>query len=297
MNEERPKQIGTYAATLSIIELGLGSLLHSINFPFAGHLLSINQTALLSRLAVLSRDKKSVMEVSIVASLLKSLSPSGKKLTPMLAISAQGLLYALCLSVLGINYIGLFIAIVISSLWGFIQPLLILYFLFGKNLLETMNHFLKDFLQYIPQLDKILVASCLLFIIVKIILAVICSFLAIKMNQEDFSKLQNQLVQHHRPLRENNISNPYLGALKDLLNPLFIFSFVLTFIFFYFSQSTYVQLIWALLRPLTLGYALFLLIRIYPMERFVIALRKNGWHQLAQSLEIAFAKIKDDRES
>ena len=104
MEKDNTEEIGKQIASLALIEVGLGSLLHSLKIPLSGHFLSLNQTAFLSRSSFKLNSKKAPLEISLTASILKSLSPAGKKLTPMLAIAAQGLLF----------YIGIMIWIIIK---------------------------------------------------------------------------------------------------------------------------------------------------------------------------------------
>ncbi|MFM8268834.1 MAG: hypothetical protein ACKN9V_01485, partial [Pseudomonadota bacterium] len=93
-----PRITGVYAGILSLVEIGLGGLLHGMKIPFAGTFLSLNQGFFLTRLIKLncfSPDARTLpFRVSNITALLKSLSPAGKKLLPMLAISAQGFLFS-----------------------------------------------------------------------------------------------------------------------------------------------------------------------------------------------------------
>ena len=48
--------LGNYGALLSMIEVGLGSILHSMHVPFSGLFLSLNQGYLLCRVAILTQE-------------------------------------------------------------------------------------------------------------------------------------------------------------------------------------------------------------------------------------------------
>ncbi|MFP5459829.1 MAG: hypothetical protein ACLGG7_13920, partial [Bacteriovoracia bacterium] len=102
----KTSEIGKNAATLSLIEVGLGSLLHGLKLPFSGHVLSLNQSFILTRATLTSGERRDAAVISTTAAILKSLSPAGKKLTPMLAIAVQGQLYYLGLLVAGTGVIG-----------------------------------------------------------------------------------------------------------------------------------------------------------------------------------------------
>ncbi len=278
---------------LSLIEIGLGSLLHSFKIPLAGHFMSINQNAMLARISFELKSKTSPMKVSNIAAILKSLSPAGKKLTPMLAICAQGLLFSIGILTLGINYIGLFFSVILSSSWAFIQPVLFIYFLFGQKSLSVASHFIKEFSKVMPNSQSYLVAIIILFFIVKILMSYIFSIIMIKMSPQDFELYQRKMMTNQSKEETHTNHNPYILALKDLLSPLFIFSFLFTLFFFFFSHADTSVIFWAILRPLALGYILFFVVRVYPLENISRFLNWLGLKQMAESLKLAIEKLKE----
>lgn len=137
-----------YAVAQSLSEVVLGSWIHAAHLPFGGHLLSLNQSLLLTFAArgYASRREaaRSVQTVSHSAAVLKALSPVGKRLTPMLAISVQGLLYALGLTIAGANAVGAALGAALASVWGFVQPVLVAYVLLGAVFFEAIAGLWKD---------------------------------------------------------------------------------------------------------------------------------------------------------
>ena len=118
-----------YTTELTLMEIGLGSFLHSFHIPFSGHLLALNQCFILNRAVIVGRNSASpflAMTISNTAAILKTLSPRGKRFTPMLAISVQGLLFNLGLLLFGAHFLGRCIASMLLSLWPMVQP-------FGMN--------------------------------------------------------------------------------------------------------------------------------------------------------------------
>src|SRR5688572_7807052 len=95
------KVVEKYTLLLSSSEVGLGSLLHGLHLPLAGHFLSINQSVLLTLASQESQQRKLAFcdcsLVSVLSAALKLLSPMGKKITPMIAIALQGVFYSLSL--------------------------------------------------------------------------------------------------------------------------------------------------------------------------------------------------------
>ena len=118
--------VSYYATIQSLVEVGLGSFLHAFHIPFSGHALSLNQGLILTQACQKTESRKEAVTatngIAIITAILKSLSPMGKRLTPMLAISMQGFLFSLGILILGNNILGMILGISLLSLWGFAQP-------------------------------------------------------------------------------------------------------------------------------------------------------------------------------
>ncbi|MBP9680901.1 MAG: hypothetical protein KBD76_05815 [Bacteriovorax sp.] len=296
MEKDNTEEIGKQIASLALIEVGLGSLLHSFKIPLTGHFLSINQTALLSRSSFKLKSTKAPLEISLVASILKSLSPAGKKLTPMLAIAAQGLLFYLGLFLGGINAFGLFIAVFLSSAWAFLQPVLFIYLLFGKTSLDVAEHFLQEIEKIFPHTDQIFVWIILALFFLKCIIAYSLSWGFIRMSDDTFLKFQNRMILEIK-FKKPKTTSAFKLALRDLFNPLFLFSFSFTFLFFILSQASFAQILWGLLRPLAIGLILFYCIRVYPIDKLSRFFKKKGLHRISRLLTHASKAVNEKNKS
>ena len=128
-------RVSHYSAFLSLVEIGFGSIVHGLKIPFGGQLMSLNQGAVLSHATrnIEHKTFSSLMMISTVAAVMKSLSPAGNKLGPMLSISVQGSLFASGVFLFGKNLFGVVLGMILLSLWAFIQPLMVGYLFFGKN--------------------------------------------------------------------------------------------------------------------------------------------------------------------
>lgn len=259
--------ISKFATVLSLVEVGLGSLLHSFRIPLTGQLLSLNQGFLLTRATIESKLPSAAQSISIIAAMLKSLSPAGKKLTPMLAISAQGVLFSLGPVLLGINWFGLIVGMTLLCLWAFLQPLLIYLILYGKTLLDVAQYFFDQLQSIIVIQKETLLWILLSFVVLKIIVGIAVVILAVKIPD---AKLQNYItrleVLGREKLEKRNAqttgSSPFRLALRDLFNPLFIVSLTLTAVFFFVTDQETTTIIWGLMRPLGIGFLLFYLVRL-----------------------------------
>lgn len=293
MDKDHSEENGKMAAALAVVEVGLGSFLHSFKIPLSGHILSINQMAMIARASFRLKEKKSALEISLVASLLKSLSPAGKKLTPMLAIATQGLLFYLGLSLAGLNLVGLFFATFFASAWAFLQPVLFIYLLFGQTSVEVVAYFLKEMQKVTSQAEGILIYILLGLFVLKLLLAFGFSLFAIKAKEETFQKFKEKMTREIKPREKKTYSHPALQAMRDLFNPLFIVSLSLTMFYFIYSEASFVRIIWELLRPIAVGFILFYFFRMYPLEKISLYFEKKGFSQLSRSLNKAIIALKE----
>lgn len=292
MNAE---QVGKQAALLSIIEIGLGSVLHGLQIPMAGHLLSLNQGFILSRAMYDLQDKRAPGLISTTAALLKSLSPAGKKLTPMLAIAVQGQLFGVGPMVLGNTLWGHFLGMTLLCLWGFIQPLIFYALTFGEAFLLMANYYLLQL-----GLSELSSRSSILWIlvglvVVKILIGFRLVLLARRVSSKSIERYEEWAI-NQKPLekKRRTPSNVYMEALRDLMTPFFIVTLVLTSIFFFYAESSYSTLIWNILRPISIGYIIFLLLRLIDLSKAQEKLAKSN-PLLAQSLAVAIKIIRPSR--
>lgn len=299
---------GKDAATLSAVEIGLGSILHALKVPLAGQLLSLNQSFLLSRTVLKTRDLEKAkflpFIISNITACLKSLSPAGKRLTPMLAISTQGFLFNLGTLLLGRNLIGLSLGAVLLSLWSYVQPVALYLLLFGKNLIDVIDYFLEK-LQLVFHFNPSQLFYVLLcMILLKAILSIATVFLAFKISDQKFNeykkhvlqkgrqklkKHQSQIEQHQQ---QNSLSKKAMLALKDLFNPLFLISFLLMLVFFFFVKTDWTQVIWLGLRPIAMGFILFFLIRVLPLEKLLQHTENSRFKTFSKAFRIAIEQLK-----
>jgi hypothetical protein len=89
---------------------------------------------------------------------------------------------------------------------------------------------------------------------------------------------------------EANLGAAWKLAIKDLLNPLFIVSFFLSLVFLFFAEASWTKIIWMTLRPVAVGFVIFLIVRLCPLDKIAIYFEKKGFKSfsklLAQALKI-----------
>lgn len=305
--ETDPKITGIYAGTLSLAEIGLGSILHGMRVPFAGTFLSINQAVFLTRLVKLNRENDDVrtlpLRVSNVTAMLKSLSPAGKKLLPMLAIAAQGLLFTTSVLVLGPGLAGCVAGGMFLSVWGVVQPLAILWLIYGTVLgaeqIEGMIRYYGKLMEgYFDITPAILVQAVIAFLVFKAAVAGAVCFAAWRAAVDEQRLLNDRLVKiglrgfsqslHSSPSKTSSSSSqssPWLGAARDLRRPVFLVPLCMTGLFFWFSEHELAPVVWGMLRPLAFAYIVFLALRLFPVDTWV---KRRGAGSVALASAIEF---------
>ncbi len=292
--------VGAHAALLSITEVGLGSVLHSLHLPFTGHFLSLNQVFLLSRASQMTGNKGSRFmpgSISFVAAALKSLSPAGKKLTPMLAISTQGILFNVGIFLFGHTVVGRMVGAALSSLWGFLQPLLIYYFMCGQMLVQVLQG-IDCYMPFnLPSVWYFVAA----LVSLKMVLAMSTAYFAPKVSNQLMARYTSRLSKASVKKKPISTVEPGQGrlkktaflAVKDLCVWPFIACVTLGSISFWFAEGGLSTLVvMNTLRPIAIGFLLFFAMRLLPMERVAVWLEKKQLSLMGKAFRIALLKVR-----
>lgn len=268
MNSDR---ISTYAAAQSVTEISIGSVLHAFHVPLGGHLLSLNQALILSFACkgVPSRREgvRTACGVSNVAALLKSLSPVGDRLSPMLAICAQGVLFALGVGLLGANIAGILLGAILLSVWAFLHPLLMAYFLFGGRFFEAAEKLwtgLAAVIGWKAQTGLWILAA---FVGIKLVLsgaiAAVGWTSSSRLEARYFAFIENW----RKPRAPEPAPTAGRSILKDLLSPLFLLSFAMSVGFFVLERNaTAAQATVYILRVLGIAVLASWILRLLPVS-------------------------------
>ena len=284
------------AAQLSIAEIGLGSIGHGLKIPLTGQILSLNQLGFL--LNAVNRDglgKSATFEISSISAILKSFSPAGQKLGPMLSIAMQGFLFWLGIALFGLNIVGQCIGAVLLSLWAFIQPFVTLALVYGLDI-EKLTAFYSDKIKDDYEfLALSLVYALVAVILVKVILALAMTVVSCLYKKEIRILSADQAAKY---LKLHSVSpqpmSPLKGALKDMTRPLFLLSFALMLIFLWQSNGSLGQKIWMGLRPLAFAFVLFYVLRSPWVARKLLewSHKSPAFNKIYAKTQTAFEIIK-----
>lgn len=298
--DQKVEIIGKYGASLSLIELGLGSFLHAFHIPFSGVFLSLNQGYILCRAAIVGKRENLLNSrlipytVSNIAAFLKSLSPAGKKLGPMLSLSMQGLFFSVGTSLFGVNSVGLILGMIFLSLWSFIQPILTYYLFFGRNLLEAADYLFKKSLPFHGLDYSDLIIVFLIVIFLKLTFAVLLAVFALRRLDDNLysKKIETELLKMAGQKKNTKKTSPLWGAFKDLMRPLFLFSLAITGLFIYLSENNFGKTAWYLMRPIAVALIFFYISRTLTLDRYLIKLLGGPMDGFGKGCLMALNKVR-----
>jgi hypothetical protein len=304
--------IGRDAALLSATEIGLGSMAHAWHVPLSGHLLSLNQILILTRFTRRWRAPAGVAAapvggpaaISAISACLKSLSPAGRKLTPMLAIAAQGACFNLGTVLLGRGRAGTLCGAGLASLWAFAQPVLIYALIFGAPLVRALGQLHAKTRAVVDVSPERLLAALGALVALKLVAAAAVVMAAWRLPESRWRGWDARLLAMGKARREAWVGARAAGnggpgwagaaraAARDLLNPLFLISLGLTGAFFWWSEQGPIAMAWMLLRPVAVGFILFFGVRVIRWEGVLRRMKRAGWQGPARACRVAVETLQ-----
>lgn len=259
-----------YAMQLALMEVGLGSFLHAFHIPFSGFLLALNQCYILNRALLLPHahspsSRFLPITISNTTAILKTLSPYGKKLTPMLAISMQGLLFNIGTVCFGKNILGRCVGSFLLSLWPMIQPLL-LYGIIYSSLLFDM----QTSLTHIP-FQIILAGYIFMHISLSLAICLLTHLLPTNLldRYDRYVTSYSSLHLNVKPLATSTKNSRLKGVWKDFTSPFFLLSLLLSALFLYTTLHSLESFCLVFFRLMAVAFVTFFLMRHLPTERCI----------------------------
>ncbi len=125
------------------LEVTLGAFLHTLRLPLTGAFLAAMGAALLVAMRQFYPARGSSLAVGVIAALLKSLSPGGVILGPMIGIISEAFLVELALVVAPRALLSAFVAGGLCVLWSVFQKVLTQTVLYGGTILDLYLAALK----------------------------------------------------------------------------------------------------------------------------------------------------------
>jgi hypothetical protein len=138
------RAVGIWGGASGIFEATVGTSLHALQAPFRGQILSGVQAALLAHVGLRLQEPARMGWIGLIAAGLKSLSPAGNRLRPMLAISVQSCLFGMTMGFIRNPKISIPMGGALVGLWSFGQGLILQWLLVGNDLGRAYHQFQKQ---------------------------------------------------------------------------------------------------------------------------------------------------------
>lgn len=249
---------------LASVEIVMGSLGHGFKLPFTGTFLSFYQLFICLELMLLKNAQSiSVFNISVIVALLKTVSPFGKKLTPMLAIASQGFLLWLGSVILGETLIGVILGSILFVSWSLLQMAIGYTILYGFDFFKMIEFVQQEIGESIG-LNVYIIILSYWFLRVFVAIGIIVFFLTRKRSDAvwSFDKAYLKRIQTRFMKSRISTSEPvWKKIVRDLFNPFFFLSLILMSVFHFYKDSSVMNLIWFICRSLAIGFLLIYLMR------------------------------------
>lgn len=295
-------RVGQFGAAAGGFEATVGSALHQSRVPMTGLFLSTVQSLVMMYAGDRLTTRSRVMWVPIISAGLKALSPYGGRLRPMLAITVQGFLFTLAVTLLGWNVVGILAGGFFVGAWAALQGVALQYLFIGDNLfpaLDVMIRWVAEHLHLsLPGVVTLIVAWT--FLCGTISSAV--TLLAWLRRHRLPARISAMLSKGARSVT-GDVGTPTMGAairrgLRDLLRPMFWAPVAVVAVIIVASGSTWEEAMWIVIRAITVGWVLFSVARLFDPRKLVSWLRRKGhWGPamaLSRALRPEAGKAKDE---
>lgn len=282
------------ATHLASVEIIVGSLGHGFKIPFTGTFLSFYQLYICLDMVLRSKAASiRVFNVSVIVAMLKILSPFGKKLTPMIAISMQGFLFWLGSVLLRDSLLGVLIGSILFVSWSLIQSILGYVILYGFDFFKMIEFLQQEWSGYISVNIYMLIAG---YWVMRVLVAVgLIIYLetrsstsqAWRLDESFLARMQSRVKTTDKSADDKPA---WRRAIKDLINPYFFLSLIFMSLFHFYKDSSWNQLIWFVCQTITVGFLLFYLVRSDWLKRKL--LRWFGRNRKFRSLYRKMYRVK-----
>lgn len=212
----------------------------------------------------------------------------------MIALLMQGLLFNCGILLLGNHFSGRLLGSIFSSLWAFIQPLLLYYIIFGKSLFDAVSY--VSHLTMLPKnilfwgiafLVLIKVAAAICVTIISASISPVCVMGYFKRIMHTASKIAGFKIENSKYSRRKNAWMSF----KDLFKPLFLFSICLSLTFYYFGANSENFLLYGGVRPLVTGFISFFMIRELSSMDMFKKIKKIKWSTFQTGLTQVYTEM------
>jgi hypothetical protein len=287
------ERIGWFGALAGGIEVSAGSVVHGARIPFGGLGMATTQATVLTRAAGPLVDRGRVVWVALLSAAIKSLSPAGQRLRPMVAIAMQGWLYARALKWLGWNRGAVAVGGFLMGAWAGSQGLVMQWLLVGDALAVALNALSAEVAGWFGARAPGLAVLVTCWLCAHG--AVVATGTLLSWKRGPPAPSSEQL-----PRWFSGISMPQrrswaatlAQALRDLLRPAFWLPLLLIIAALAWAGQPGETLVWVALRALLIGWILFVVVQRLDLPALPERLRRLGMWGPAIAWRRALARLQ-----
>lgn len=285
-------RIGRFGAAAGGFEATVGSVLHGAQVPMRGLFLSTVQSLFMMYSGDRLAERSRVVWVPLIAAGLKALSPAGNRLRPMLAISMQGFLFSLFVTLLGWNALGIFSAGWFVGAWAASQGIVLQYLFIGDSLFQAVDTVIQWLAEHLRlDLPGIAVVFLLWIVLWGMVSASVTLFFWLRRHRLP-ARLGLMLSRGADGIVLSNERPGLLKAvrrgLRDLLRPVFWVPVAVVVGIVLASGSGWEQGVWIVGRAVVVGWVLFSVARLFDPRKLVAWLERKGHWGPALAFRSAF---------
>ncbi|MBF8295477.1 MAG: hypothetical protein HW389_2022 [Bacteroidetes bacterium] len=273
-------RVGQFGAAAGGFEATVGSALHQARIPMSGLFLSVVQSLVMMYAGDRLTERSRVMWVPFISAGLKALSPYGGRLRPMLAITVQGFLFSLSVTLLGWNVVGILVGGWFVGAWAALQGIALQYLMIGDNLFPALDIMIRWMVKYLHLELPGVITLIVFWTIVCGTLSAVVTLLAWLRRHKLPERISKMLSKGARGVT-GDVGTPTIKAavrrgLRDLLRPLFWAPVLVIAGVIVATGSSWEQAMWVVVRAVTVGWALFSVVRLFDPRKLASWLRRKG---------------------
>jgi nucleoside-triphosphatase THEP1 len=273
-------RIGLYGGGAGGFEASVGAVLHGSQVPLRGLFMSSMQSVIMTYAAQGLGHRRRVVWVSFLAASLKALSPTGNRLRPMMAITFQGILYTIAITLLGWNILGVMLGGFLVGAWSALQGVALQYLFIGSELIQAYD----AIIQWIAKLAHIqavgFVALVFGWTILCGLVSSVLTLLAWNRRHLMPGRLRDVMLRKPAGItlagKPAGLTEAVKRGLKDIARPLFWLPVVIVVLVMVASGSPVESIVWVVIRAAGIGFVVLSLARAFDFGRFIRWLENRG---------------------
>jgi nucleoside-triphosphatase THEP1 len=273
-------RVGLYGGGAGGFEASVGAILHGGQIPLRGLFMSSMQSVIMTYCADRLGHRQRVVWVSLIAASLKALSPAGNRVRPMLAITLQGVLYGVTITLLGWNILGVALGGFLVGAWSAIQGVALQYLFIGNELLRAYDSILQWIADQLGLRAVGFVALVTGWTVLCGLVSGGLTLLAWKRRHHMPERLRARIFRKGKIVTFEGAPAGVWGAMRrgltDLARPLFWFPVAIVVGIMLATGSPVESALWVVFRAAGVGFVLFSLVRAFDMQRFIRWLLDRG---------------------